>query len=218
MSGQMPSYTPLPTSIVSGTTAGHSTHHEKLNAMYNALGDMHYYGTGFPNGIVSAPVGATYIDTTALNGAIEWKKATGTGNTGWIVLEGDTGWRDITADFANLEAVNPNDYGVYVMRNGNTIHLSIKAQLKGTWADGFSVMLPAGYRVGPGIGKKGNFFTEALQVAGVGRMQLQVSNIMSFVSGTVTAAGTRYYGSLSMPARPDEAWPTTLPGTAVTAV
>lgn len=46
-------------------------------------------GTGFPNGVVSAPVGSTYIDRNATNGAIEWKKATGTGNTGWVVSVGE---------------------------------------------------------------------------------------------------------------------------------
>ena len=53
-------------------------------------------GTGFPNGVVSAPVGSIYIDTAITNGASSWIKKSGTGNTGWEVLEGDTGWRNIT--------------------------------------------------------------------------------------------------------------------------
>lgn len=52
-------------------------------------------GVGFPQGVVSAPVGSTYIDTNATNGAIEWKKATGSSTTGWVVSVGDTGWRDV---------------------------------------------------------------------------------------------------------------------------
>lgn len=62
---------------------------------------MPIVGTGFPNGVVTAPVGATYIDTNATNGAVEWKKATGTGNTGWVVSVGDTGDRDISSLLLN---------------------------------------------------------------------------------------------------------------------
>ena len=62
-------------------------------------------GTGFPEGVISAPVGSTYIDTAITNGASSWIKKSGTGNTGWQVLEGDTGWRNIaslinTTDFS----------------------------------------------------------------------------------------------------------------------
>lgn len=53
-------------------------------------------GTGFPEGVVTAPVGAEYVDTAATNGAVKWIKTSGTGNTGWRVVYGDTGWRDIT--------------------------------------------------------------------------------------------------------------------------
>lgn len=54
-------------------------------------------GTGFPNGVVTAPVGTIYVDTAVTNGASSWIKKSGAGNTGWVVLEGDTGWRDITS-------------------------------------------------------------------------------------------------------------------------
>ncbi len=55
----------------------------------------HTEGTGSPQSVVTAPVGSTYIDTAATTGAIQWIKATGTGNTGWVVEYGDTGWRNI---------------------------------------------------------------------------------------------------------------------------
>lgn len=53
------------------------------------------HGTGMPNGKVAAPVGTTYVDTVATNGALKWIKRTGTDNQGWEVLTGDTGWRTI---------------------------------------------------------------------------------------------------------------------------
>ena len=51
------------------------------------------HGRGMPNGVVSAPVGTTYVDEAVTNGALKWIKKSGTGNTGWDVLIGDTGWK-----------------------------------------------------------------------------------------------------------------------------
>ena len=51
------------------------------------------HGRGMPNGVVTAPVGTTYVDEAVTNGALKWIKKTGTGNTGWEVLNGDTGWK-----------------------------------------------------------------------------------------------------------------------------
>ena len=53
-------------------------------------------GTGSPEGVVTAPVGTYYTDTVGTTGAWRWLKKTGTGNTGWKVVHGDTGWRNIT--------------------------------------------------------------------------------------------------------------------------
>ncbi|WP_302977082.1 hypothetical protein [uncultured Streptococcus sp.] len=49
-------------------------------------------GTGSPEGRITAEIGTTYIDTAKTNGALKWIKATDGGNTGWKVVEGDTGW------------------------------------------------------------------------------------------------------------------------------
>ena len=51
------------------------------------------HGRGMPNGVVAAPVGTTYVDEAVTNGALKWIKKSGTGNTGWEVLIGDTGWK-----------------------------------------------------------------------------------------------------------------------------
>ena len=57
-------------------------------------------GTGMPNGVVSAPPGTYYTDTAGTNGAWRWIKTSGTGNTGWAVIFGDTGWRKVIANGA----------------------------------------------------------------------------------------------------------------------
>ena len=53
------------------------------------------HGRGMPNGVVTAPVGTTYVDEAVTNGALKWIKKSGTGNVGWDVLIGDTGWKII---------------------------------------------------------------------------------------------------------------------------
>lgn len=53
------------------------------------------HGTGMPNGRVNAPVGTTYVDTAVTNGALKWIKQKGNDSQGWVVLIGDTGWRNL---------------------------------------------------------------------------------------------------------------------------
>ena len=52
-------------------------------------------GTGMPNGKVEGKLGQTYVDTAKTNGALKWIKRTPSGNQGWVVLDGDTGWKNI---------------------------------------------------------------------------------------------------------------------------
>lgn len=59
------------------------------------VNEYEIHGTGMPNGKVEAPVGTTYVDTNATNGALKWIKRSGAGNQGWEVLTGDTGWRTL---------------------------------------------------------------------------------------------------------------------------
>ena len=61
----------------------------------NQVNQYEIHGTGMPNGKVEAPIGTTYVDTNATNGALKWIKRSGTGNQGWEVLTGDTGWRTL---------------------------------------------------------------------------------------------------------------------------
>ena len=66
---------------------------QRLTALESRpTGQSEMRGTGMPNGVVEAPIGATYIDTAKTNGALKWIKTTDGGNQGWKVAEGDTGW------------------------------------------------------------------------------------------------------------------------------
>ena len=52
-------------------------------------------GEGMPNGKVDGTIGQTYVDTKKTNGALKWIKRTPSGNQGWFVLDGDTGWKKL---------------------------------------------------------------------------------------------------------------------------
>lgn len=54
----------------------------------NNIVNLGYTGAGSPNGVVTAPVGSMYRDTT--NGVL-YLKATGAGNTGWLSIGGTSG-------------------------------------------------------------------------------------------------------------------------------
>ena len=92
----------LPTQTATNTPAGQVNEYE-------------IHGTGMPNGKVTAPVGTTYVDTNATNGALKWIKRTGNDNRGWEVLTGDTGWRTL-----NIVSKLGNSY-LKVRRKNDTV-------------------------------------------------------------------------------------------------
>ena len=72
-------------------------------------------GVGMPNGRVDGTLGQTYVDTKKTNGALKWIKRTPSGNQGWAVLDGDTGWKNI-----NILSKLGNSY-LQVRRVNNTV-------------------------------------------------------------------------------------------------
>ena len=79
------------------------------------VNEYEIHGTGFPNGKVTAPVGTTYVDTAVTSGALKWIKRQGSGNQGWEVLTGDTGWRTL-----NIKSKLGNSY-LKVRRKNDTV-------------------------------------------------------------------------------------------------
>ena len=73
-------------------------------------------GEGMPNGKVEGTLGQTYVDTRKTNGALKWIKRTPNGNQGWIVLDGDTGWKNL-----NVLSKLGNSY-VRVRRINDTVY------------------------------------------------------------------------------------------------
>ena len=79
------------------------------------VNEYEIHGTGMPNGKVTAPVGTTYVDTAVTSGALKWIKRQGSGNQGWEVLTGDTGWRTL-----NIKSKLGNSY-LKIRRKNDTV-------------------------------------------------------------------------------------------------
>ena len=83
-------------------------------------------GSDQPNGVVTAPPGTYYTNTARTAGAWRWYKASGSGNTGWIVEAGDTG----DVNIASLLDPNFTTSGfpgalATVARSGNNVTLTL---------------------------------------------------------------------------------------------
>ena len=82
-------------------------------------------GTGFPGSTTEtndAPVGTYYTDTAGTAGAWRWLKKQGTDTSGWKVISGDTGLRDVSGILENGWA-RGNNSPLYMRRVGDQVTL-----------------------------------------------------------------------------------------------
>ncbi|MDD2326252.1 MAG: hypothetical protein PHW63_09680 [Alphaproteobacteria bacterium] len=168
-------------------------------AVTAAVSVTQYQGTGFPNGVVAAPVGSIYTDTAATAGAIRWIKSSGgTGNLGWEVEWGDTYWRDITANVLNGWTAT----GVHLRRLGRIVQFRAY-QLDGRNATSNIIFqLPAGF----GFGGSG------WHLPMTGGQTIEVTGLRNAMlpSGSFYFNGGYHFSSSVIVT---DSWPTTLPGT-----
>ena len=185
-------------------------------------GVLYLTGSGFPEGVVTAPVGSIYIDKAVTNGASSWIKKSGTGNTGWQVLEGDTGWRqcrsllnpqywdNTTRDF-KLRRVGPVVYVMVDIRAAATIPTSNRGTLlrltENSW--------PAGFRNptwGPAIGM--GTISDGSYVARASAYDTTYNLALAAIGTSLGNWASTDTACLNLVYVTPEAWPTTLPGTA----
>lgn len=119
------------------------------------------HGTGMPNGKVTAPVGTTYVDTAATNGALKWIKRKGDNNQGWEVLTGDTGWKRLSISSGyqqstlrvrrinnvvtyKLDGLNKDLFGI--VRRGGPGYLSHASDIERNVYLLYNNRIPIGYR------------------------------------------------------------------------
>lgn len=180
-----------------------------------------FRGTGFPEGVVTAPVGAVYVDTDATSGAVEWTKFAGTGSVGWSVTKGDTGWRNVT-NLVPAGILDPDAPGRLLLRRiGQTVHIkadSIKpAADSSNRVDLLDGTLPVNFR--PSAIHEQGRFTRTNGITTIYNVTVWSSSRFGIVSrealtstsvdqgwnATDALAGTMSYLT-------DTAWPATLPG------
>ena len=163
-------------------------------------GALYLSGTGFPNGVVTAPVGSVYIDKNITNGASSWIKKSGTGNTGWRVLEGDTGWRNIGSITGINEQIKIRRSGpnVYFSQIGDAITINSTVSLS-------RLALPAGFR------SSLRQISELIATSGAKYGTMLVKSTEADLILTTTGTATLIaFGNGSFITNED--WPTTLPG------
>lgn len=159
-------------------------------------------GNGMPNGKVLAPVGSTYIDRDATNGAIRWiKKAGGNSVNGWAVDYGDTDWRNITP---NPLPANIDKTDCKIRRVNDVVEVAIGyTNVINAAETVYTNSLPLGFRpaqnvfvtgisTGPGTSRTGGVAIDGTRI----RWQSTVGNWRTAYARYTT----------------DDAWPATLPG------
>jgi len=179
----------------------------QLSATYVALSRF-LTGSGSPLGVVSAPVGTEYVDTAATCGAVKWIKASGTGNTGWVVAYGDTGVRVLTASDLNANTGIITVRTAYLYRQAEMVDLSLVFNMIGT-TGGSALTLPLGFRVA-----HDDLYSLVMQYGGTTVNDASHSKTTGDVvfEGAYTADVT-YIGTMTFMAA--SVWPTSLPGTAL---
>ena len=140
--------------------------------------EFEIHGTGMPNGTVSAPIGTTYVDTAVTNGALKWIKQSGSGNTGWKVLIGDTGWR-------TLNSVSRAGNSFIKIRRVNNL---VTYQFGGLQWGWFGV----GRRNGPGFARHNSSGDRGAKVLGTGGIPTGFRSEASLIGGIYNDAGKPY--------------------------
>lgn len=152
-----------------------------LPASANSSGQVHEYeihGTGMPNGKVIAPVGTTYVDTAVTSGALKWIKRQGSGNQGWEVLTGDTGWRTL-----NIKSKLGNSY--LKVRRKNDV---VTYQFGGLSWGWFGVIR----RGGVGYEAQGSDKERNCYILGLGGVPVGFRSESSLIGGIYNDKGTPY--------------------------
>ena len=183
---------------------------------------LHLEGAGSPEGAVTAPVGSQYTDTAATRGAISWIKATGSGNTGWKVAYGDTGWRDVTAlvEAARWDTTVAANNFAYLRRINDTVHLDVYLKRTGTAGASRAAYetgiytLPSGFTMPRG---SNSFLNATLDSAANYVVAKCATNGLLFqvedVSGNWTL--NTDFAHIKDSFVTSDAWPSSLPGSAV---
>ena len=182
-------------------------------------------GTGFPEGVVTAPVGTPYTDLAVTNGAINWVKASGTGNTGWQVISGDTGWRTLSSWNAagvvtgmplgaSFAPYVPNPGVIRIRRINERVSFLIQCLQAGPALNAGSAYALIAWPTMPGFTYVGadSPILMALSPTNIPAMRYYGGNVNLFLPSSIAAGGvvTGYQQMIGEWTTADQ-WPVTLP-------
>lgn len=166
-------------------------------------------GTGMPNGVVTANPGTYYTDTAGTNGAWRWLKKSGTGNTGWECIVGDTGWRNLSGVVSYQPGVAAGPDGDYTlswrMVAPGVCTAYFCVETTAVFAGGHAFTLPAGFlewsppTFAPPTGYVGAqwwWLGDHVYFGGPGANPARRSGVFTYIPSS-------------------SSWPTSLPGTAI---
>lgn len=176
-------------------------------------------GTGSPEGVVTAPVGSIFSDSAATTGAVVWVKYSGSGNTGWKVALGDTGWRNVTASLTGLDAGNTGTLKLKRLDGGRVVWAFNNLLLgAGTGSVLLWGSVPLGFRpttqanaFSMGLANRNNSGTYQENIFLNGATIYWVSEVnLATGAGTTTRPAVGITGLVTT--LTDDAWPSSLPG------
>jgi len=148
------------------------------NAPTPSTSSSELIGEGMPNGKVDGTIGQTYVDTKKTNGALKWIKRTASGNQGWFVLDGDTGWRTL-----NIKSKLGSSY--LKIRRKNDV---VTYQFGGLSWGWFGVIR----RGGVGYEAQGSDRERNCYILGLGGVPIGFRSESSLIGGIYNDKGTPY--------------------------
>ena len=153
----------------------------KISALENKSA-YEIHGTGMPNGQIEAPIGTTYVDMNVTNGALKWIKEKGSGNTGWKVLIGDTGWRTLNSISKLIDGGKTST--IKIRRVNNLVSYNFGG-LQWGW---FGIIR----RNGPGFARHNSTGDRGVKVLGPGGIPSGFRSASSLIGSIYSDLGKQY--------------------------
>lgn len=166
-------------------------------------------GSVAPEGNVVGNPGDVYAsdDLAATQGRSLWFKASGTGDTGWILVAGDTGWRDISATMIN------GWVGTLAVRRTESVveYRLLDADDTAATAD-VVAPIPTGFDTAAGTIV--SVPATGVAVSDGGALLLTVSSTSVSLPGSFALAGDHEWDGSAV-GHGTDVWPSVLPGVAL---
>lgn len=178
-------------------------------------------GTGMPNGVVAASPGTYYTDVAGTCGAWRWLKTGGTDSTGWVVVVGDTGRRNISSLLHADWALSSSAGCLYLQRVGEMIYL--EGRLRRVTASGARSSYTTGRLTATALPAGFTATSASIPLSSSATVAAAVGFLHTYIAANILGVAFRADGttwtavdevSFSGSYRTADPWPTALPGVA----